>query len=190
MNDPAFQTAEATPIRVEQLTYFPDVNEPWPIDVKLIVLFAMLIGAVGVLNVGADAWMTYRPASFVTVASGIGFNDRFNTIATVTFEGARLLSSALMLSGAIMFLGRKRAARKLLIYGAAIALMVTAVTGCFYWYFELAKANRPIASPPGDWIIKVLWQSERLVQQGAIPILLIFMLLRPSVQAKFQSVGA
>jgi hypothetical protein len=167
-----------------ELAYFPETADAWPADARVIVLFATLLGCFGVLNVTAEAILWAKPAIFSTVA---GWTRGSNQIVGITVEGCRLLASALLVAGGAAFFNRKRAARKLLVAGAALMLIPILIGAALYWYYMGVQATQlaPAKTPAADWILRVVWQGEHLAQNCAVPIILLLVMTRPDVKARF-----
>jgi len=173
---------------VQPLSYLEGAGERWPLDVKAVVFLALIAGAAGVLTVACEGWMYFRPVAFSSVGTGLRQVNRTILVLGFCTEGIQLTGSALMLGGAIAFFARSRAARRLLLVGAFAMLASALIALIWYWAYQMVVARQP-GRTPGDWIVTVVWQLERSVSQCAIPIILIFLLCRPSVRSKFSAGG-
>lgn len=172
-------TPAPTPAIAPSLTYSRAGGvAAWPAETKAIVLAAAAMSVVGLAVSANIFWIWLRPGAFQRV--GVEPWPAFSV--SILLIASRVLFDAMVVAGAAGAAARLRAARALLLLGAA-GLVVVAVAGQVRnsFFFEPTNLSNNEGLP--DLIHAVVSQLTWLAQSIIVHLLLIYALTRPSARA-------
>jgi hypothetical protein len=164
------------PPRVAALPYHLDEDAGWSLEVRLIILAAMVTALNGLSTFAASTWIHLQPGRFRTVGA-------YRSVWSVEFAMsavAVLINVAVVVGGAAFF-ARRRVCRPLLIGGSVAMLLLQCGMAVYYTFFY----NSP-GRYGADLAVWVIWRTGSFVTSAMVPVLTVAVMTRPYVKARFR----
>jgi hypothetical protein len=173
-------TAAPAPMPVQTLRYGHDDGAPWPLEVKALVLAAMVSAGFSLVTFGTSVWIWFQPALFRTVGS-------FQSMASAEALTGALhgLVGMAMLAGGTAFLMRRRGGRWMLAWAAIATVASQAIVFAYYMFGRVGGGPRYGA----DLLVWAAWRLAWSFNAAVVPLLVLVLVTRPHVKARFRAAG-
>src|SRR2546423_1375786 len=175
-------TGPVRPLAITPLAY-PTSNDPGePVAVMLMEMVVSLAGVMAALDLfraASSFWIQFSPTPFRGVGTSWGPGSRQMVIG-LTLEAVIGASAAFVLAGAVQFFRRRRAAGRLLVWGASVS--IGAAVASFAFSLVAFSVLQSAGYDTRSAIILAGWRVRWVLGPMVPPLLLLFSLHRPEIR--------
>jgi hypothetical protein len=168
-------------VPVAALPYSLEAQAGWPIELKFAVAAVVATAVAGLLSFATTVWIYLQPQLFRTVGTYRSFwSDQF------AFGLMQTLVSAVALAGGVAFYSRRTVCRPLLMGASAALVLLDLLTNLYYLFI---RQSAPTQQTTPDRVVMAVWQSGSLLANVVAPLLVLLVMTRPNVKARFRTGG-
>ena len=168
--------APRDPPPLRPLPYHLDEETGWSLEVRLIIISAMVVGLYGLSTFATSLWIYFQPMRFRTVGA---FRSAWSAEFAMQLSG--VLLDLTVIGGGAAFFARRRVCRPMLIAGSAGKLLLSAALMVYYTFFY-GNAGRYGA----DLVVWVVWRAGAFFNTAIVPALTLAVMTRPYVKERFR----